>query len=85
MFHYIASFFLDSNPGQLNVFEDSKDEYLVNLLDTGLNNIPASEQKFCAMSEQEFNKWLESKSTQQQVTEVQFTQTSPKRGKQRTK
>ena len=60
MFHYIASFFLDSNPGQLNVFEASKDENLVNLLDTGLNTIPTSEQKFCAMSEQEFNTWLKS-------------------------
>ncbi|KAL9977006.1 hypothetical protein ACROYT_G014362 [Oculina patagonica] len=48
----------ESNPEHLKVFEGARDQYLVYLLDVGLNHVHPSEKEIGAMTEPDFNAWL---------------------------
>lgn len=50
--------FVKSNPDQLKLWEEAKDNFLCKLLDVGLNNVPKVDKEFSSMNEQEFNTWL---------------------------
>lgn len=54
----IFLFVLETNPEQLNVFEEAKNSYLIRLVDAGLNKVPPSDKEFSAVTSQEFQDWL---------------------------
>ena len=68
IFIYLFSVFLETHPDHLRVWNEVQDNFLLQLLHTGLNSIPSPSKKLTEMNENNFDKWLKNQDFTKQAT-----------------
>lgn len=54
----LVMYFSDNHPEHMKLWNDFRDQYFLQLLQTGLNCIPQPDKDFATMTEEEFMEWL---------------------------